>query len=83
MHRYVFPLPGVLELKVSRGADATVGQVLRYMGAVRADIAAGRPVLGVIVASTLTDKLKIAVAEVQDKVVAVEYEMQVALRRHT
>lgn len=73
----------VLELKVSRGADATVGQVLRYMGAVRADIAAGRPVLGVIVASTLTDKLKMAVAEVEGKVIAVEYEMQVALRRHT
>lgn len=36
-----------------------------------------------IVASTLTDKLKMAVAEVEGKVIAVEYEMQVALRRHT
>ncbi len=73
----------VLELKVSRGADATVGQVLRYMGAIRAGLAAGKPVVGVIVASTLTRKLKMAVTEVSEKVVAVEYELQVSLRRHT
>ncbi len=73
----------VCELKVSRGPDATVGQVLRYMGAIRRDVAAGRRVMGVIIASSLTDRLKLAVAEVQDRVVAVEYELQVSLRQHT
>lgn len=73
----------VFELKVSRGVDAVVGQVLRYMGAVRRDIAAGRKVMGVIVAASLSDKLKFAVAEVQDRVLAVEYELQVSLKRHT
>jgi hypothetical protein len=73
----------VFELKVSRGADAAVGQVLRYMGAIRKEVAGSRPVLGVIVASTLTDKLKMAVSELSEKVMAVEYELQVSLKRHT
>ena len=56
----------VIELKVSRGVNAAVGQVLRYMGAIRRDVAGGRKVMGVIVAATLSDKLKLAVQEVQD-----------------
>jgi endonuclease len=68
---------------VSRGLDAVVGQVLRYMGAVRQDIASGQMVVGIIIAASLSEKLKLAVAEVQDRVIAVEYELQVALRRHT
>lgn len=70
----------VIELKVSRGADAAVGQVLRYMGAIRSTVAAGKPVYGVIVAASLTDRLRLALAEVKDKVFAVEYELQVSLR---
>ena len=70
----------VIELKVSRGADAAVGQVLRYMGAIRSSLAAGKPVYGVIVAASLTDRLRVALAEVKDKVFAVEYELQVSLR---
>jgi endonuclease len=70
----------VIELKVSRGADAAVGQVLRYMGAIRGGVAAGKPVYGVIVAASLTDRLRLALSEVQDKVFAVEYELQVLLR---
>lgn len=38
--------------------------------------------MGVIVASSLTDQLKLAVAEVGDTVFAVEYELQVRLQRH-
>lgn len=45
-------------------------------------IAQGKPVMGVIVASSLTDQLKLAVAEVGDTVFAVEYELQVRLQRH-
>jgi endonuclease len=70
----------VIELKVSRGADAAVGQVLRYIGAIRTSVAAGKPVYGVIVAASLTDRLRLALSEVKDKVFAVEYELQVSLR---
>ena len=70
----------VIELKVSRGADAAVGQILRYMGAIRTSVAAGKPVYGVIVAASLTDRLRLALSEVKDKVFAVEYELQVSLR---
>ena len=72
----------VIELKVSRGADAAVGQVLRYMGAVRKNVAKGKPVFGVIVAAALTEKLKMALSEVKDKVFAVEYELKVSLKQH-
>lgn len=72
----------VIELKVSRGPDATVGQVLRYMAAIRSTIAKGRPVYGVVIAATLSDKLKAALSEVSDKVFAAEYELSVALRPH-
>lgn len=69
----------VIELKVSRGPDAAVGQVLRYMGAIRHTIANGNPVYGVIVAASISDKLRFALSEVKEKVFAMEYELQVAL----
>lgn len=69
----------VLELKLSKGPDAAVGQTLRYMAAVRASIANGNPVYGVIVASTVTDRLKYAVSEVRDRVFLLRYELQVSL----
>lgn len=72
----------VIELKVSRGHDATVGQVLRYMSAIRSTIAHGRPVYGVIVASTLSEKLKAALSEVAGKVFSAEYELAVSLQPH-
>jgi hypothetical protein len=70
----------VIELKVSRGADAAVGQVLRYMGAVRKSIAAGKPVYGVIVAASFTDRIRAALSEVRDRVFALEYELKVSVR---
>lgn len=69
----------VLELKLSKGPDAAVGQVLRYMAAVRSQLAQGQPVYGVIVASTVTDRLRFAVSEVRDKVFLLQYELQVSL----
>jgi RecB family endonuclease NucS len=69
----------VLELKLSKGPDAAVGQTLRYMAAIRASIANGKPVFGVIVASTITDRLRFAVSEVREKVFMLRYELQVSL----
>ena len=50
----------VIELKVSRGYDRTIGQLLRYMAWVSANLSDGRPVRGVIVASKITEDLQLA-----------------------
>jgi hypothetical protein len=50
----------VFELKLSRGPDSALGQVLRYMGWIKAHLANGKPVRGVIVAHTIDEKLKYA-----------------------
>jgi hypothetical protein len=70
----------VLELKLSKGPDAAVGQTRRYMAAVRATLAQGNPVFGVIVASEVTDRLRYAVSEVRDRVFLLQYELQVSLQ---
>jgi hypothetical protein len=55
----------VIELKRGQTGDQTVGQVLRYMHAVRRELAEeGDAVEGLIIAHDATDKLRYAVAEV-------------------
>ena len=50
----------VIELKVSRGYDRVIGQLLRYMAWISKNLADGRPVRGVIVASKITEDLLLA-----------------------
>jgi hypothetical protein len=69
----------VIELKVSRGYDRTIGQILRYMGWVHQNIANGKAVRGVIVASEITEDLKLAASRLQD-VKLVEYELEFRLK---
>ncbi|MEJ7812276.1 MAG: endonuclease NucS domain-containing protein [Gemmatimonadaceae bacterium] len=52
----------VFELKLSKGPDRAVGQILRYMGWVKKVLAGNKTVSGVIVAQQATDKLKFAVS---------------------
>ena len=52
----------VFELKLSKGADRAIGQILRYMGWVKVNLAGDKAVRGVIVAQTASHKLKYAVA---------------------
>jgi len=71
----------VIELKVSRGYDRVVGQLLRYVGWIKRHHAdAGQPVRGVIVAKEISEDLRIACAEVPG-VSLFEYELSVALSR--
>lgn len=65
----------IIELKVSRGHDRTVGQLLTYMGWVRKDLADGRPIRGVIVANQISDELLTAVEETGADIRLFEYEM--------
>lgn len=69
----------VLELKLARGSDAVIGQILRYMGWVRTNLAKGSPVYGVVVASGVSEKLKYAASEVPG-ILLMEYELNFSLR---
>jgi hypothetical protein len=69
----------VVELKVSRGYDRTVGQLLRYMAWIRKNLAAQRKVRGVIVASQITEDLKLASSQISD-VKLVEYEISFSIK---
>lgn len=52
----------VIELKLSRGEDAALGQILRYMGWVKRNLANNAPVKGIIIAKNISDKLQYAVS---------------------
>lgn len=47
----------VVELKKGRTADRVFGQLSRYMGWVKRNLADGKPVRGVVVAAEIDDKL--------------------------
>ncbi|WP_432798512.1 endonuclease NucS domain-containing protein [Poriferisphaera sp. WC338] len=71
----------VVELKVSKGYDRVVGQLLRYMNWVRRFVAEeGQRVRGMIVARHITEDLQLACAGLAD-VSLLEYEMSVKLQR--
>ena len=71
----------VIELKLGRGPDPTVAQTLRYIAAIKKEVAQGKPVYGVIIASSITDKLRYAASEVQDRIFVMQYELKVTLER--
>ncbi|MCY0852984.1 endonuclease NucS domain-containing protein [Cupriavidus sp. D39] len=68
----------VFELKLGRGPDAALGQVQRYMGWIDTHLAKGKTVSGVIVANSISDKLKYA-AKVAPNVQLMEYRLTVDL----
>lgn len=72
----------VLELKLGRGPDATLGQILRYMGWVKKHLAGNKNVFGVIVASDIAQKLRYAATQVPN-VQLMEYDLKVDLRSVT
>ena len=70
----------VVELKVSRGYDRTVGQLLRYIGWIELHHAdAGQSVRGVIVAKEVTADLRLACRRVVG-IRLFEYELSVLLK---
>jgi endonuclease len=70
----------VIELKVSRGYDRVVGQLLRYIAWIEQHHAdPGQTVRGVIVAKEMTDDLCLACSRI-DGVSLYEYELSVSLR---
>ena len=70
----------VVELKVSRGYDRTVGQLLRYVAWIEKNHATrAQTVRGVIIAREISDDLLLACSKVTG-VSLFEYEMSVALK---
>lgn len=65
----------VFELKLGRGADVALGQILRYMGWITEHLANGRKVHGVIVAEDICKKLKYA-ATLVNQVRLMEYALK-------
>ena len=69
----------VLELKVSKGYDRVVGQLLRYMNWVRQNLAErGQRVRGVIVCRIMSEDLRLACASIRD-VELFEYQLSVTV----
>lgn len=69
----------VFELKLGRGSDAAVGQVLRYMGWLRKNVKDIEQVYGVLMASELSDKLKYAASMIPN-ILLFEYQMQFTIK---
>jgi RecB family endonuclease NucS len=71
----------VIELKVSRGYDRVIGQLLRYMAWIEKKQAdEGQSVRGVIIGREITEDLRLACSCVPN-VALYEYELSVALRK--
>lgn len=70
----------IFELKLGRGEDKALGQLLRYMGWVKSVLANGKAVRGVIVAKSIGDKLKYAVS-ITPEIVVFEYELNFKIQQ--
>lgn len=71
----------IIELKVSRGYDRVVGQLMRYLAWVKKNLAEpGQKVRGVIVAREISEDLLLACSMVPD-VGLFEYELSLSLKR--
>jgi hypothetical protein len=71
----------IIELKVSRGYDRVVGQVLRYMAWIKKNHAdEGQLVRGVIVARKITEDLLLACSQIPN-IELYEYQLSVSLKR--
>ncbi len=71
----------VLELKVSRGYDRVVGQLLRYVNWIRQNVAEpGQKVRGMIVCRTISEDLRLACAGIQG-VELFEYQLSVTVEK--
>lgn len=56
----------VIELKVSKGYDRVIGQLLRYMSWIEKNLADGKKVRGWIIAREISEDLKLATARISD-----------------
>ena len=71
----------VIELKVSKGYDRTIGQLLRYMAWIETNQAEpAQKIRGIIVAREISEDLKLAASKISDAELF-EYDLSVSLRK--
>jgi hypothetical protein len=70
----------VFELKLTMGPDKTIGQLLRYMGWIKANLAKDHNVYGVMVAKEVHEKLRYAALLVPSLFRLLEYEVDFRLQ---
>ena len=70
----------VIELKVSKGYERTVGQLLLYRAWVKKNLAEGKIVRGIIIAKHVTEELRLAASET-DGIILFEYDLKIDLRK--
>jgi len=70
----------VIELKVSKGYEKVIGQILRYRAWVRKNLASDKVIRGIIIAKVITEDLKLAASETKD-IELFEYDLKIDLRR--
>lgn len=70
----------VIELKVSRGHDRTIGQILNYIGWIKENLARdGQEVRGIIIAKDITEDLRLACSLPELPIVLREYSITFSL----
>jgi endonuclease len=70
----------IIELKVSKGYEKVVGQILRYRAWVRKNLAGEQAIRCIIIAKDVTDDLKLATSETEN-IELFEYDLKIDLRR--
>lgn len=71
----------VIELKVSKGNDKAIGQLLYYMGWIQQNLAeSDQKVKGMIIARTISDDLLTATSQVND-IELFEYQLSISLKK--
>jgi hypothetical protein len=71
----------VIELKVSKGYDRAIGQLLRYMAWIEKNLAEqNQKVRGMIIARSISEDLRLATSRVRD-VELFEYELSISLKQ--
>jgi len=72
----------IIELKVSKGYERVIGQILRYKAWVRKNLAGNQGIRCVIIAKVITEDLKLAASETKD-LELFEYDLKMDLRKMT
>ena len=71
----------IIELKVSKGYDKAIGQLLYYMGWIKQNLAeSDQKVKGMIIARTISDDLLTATSQIND-VELFEYQLSISLKK--
>jgi len=70
----------VIELKVSKGYDRVIGQLLRYMGWIEQNQADNQKVRGMIICKSISNDLKLACLKLHN-VLLYEYDLSISLKQ--